>query len=288
MKALWIGSPEAQPAPAILDMASAAAAEWEAARDPWDGFSRMRVCSYDVVMASVPIAGWSADGILEEAQSADRAVPVVIQHRNPTLQEVVRLTKLGAHSVLGPSPSEEEVKAAFATLSVRNGEGGVGEEQSWRETLVGDSEAMRNVAHLVGLVGPRRSTVLITGETGTGKEVVARAIHLASPRAHLPMVAVNCSAIPENLLEAELFGHVKGAFTGALQQRAGRFEQAHRGTIFLDEIGEIPLETQAKLLRVLQEREFQRLGSGETVKVDVRVIAATNVDLVRRIREGRF
>jgi transcriptional regulator with GAF, ATPase, and Fis domain len=130
--------------------------------------------------------------------------------------------------------------------------------------------------------------VLISGETGTGKEVVARAIHAASNRSHLEMVAVNCSALPESLLEAELFGHVKGAFTGAINQRTGRFEQAHRSTLFLDEIGDMPLSLQAKLLRVLQERELQRLGSSETVRIDVRVIAASNVNLVERIRKGEF
>jgi transcriptional regulator with GAF, ATPase, and Fis domain len=146
---------------------------------------------------------------------------------------------------------------------------------------------MRTI-EVIRLVGSRRSTVLITGETGTGKEMVARAIHLASPRAQQSIVAVNCNALPENLLEAELFGHVKGAFTGAIQHRVGRFEQAHRGTLFLDEVGDLPLEIQTKLLRVLQEREFQRVGSSETIRVDVRLIAATNVDLVQKIREGKF
>jgi transcriptional regulator with GAF, ATPase, and Fis domain len=130
--------------------------------------------------------------------------------------------------------------------------------------------------------------VLITGETGSGKEMVARALHLASPRASMPMVAVNCNALPDNLLEAELFGHVKGAFTGAVQQRIGRFEQAHKGTLFLDEVGDLPLDIQTKLLRVLQEREFQRIGSSETLRVDVRILAATNVNLVEKIRKGEF
>ena len=147
---------------------------------------------------------------------------------------------------------------------------------------------MEQIAELIRLVAPRRCTVLISGETGTGKEVAARAIHMASPRANLPMVSVNCGAIPESLLEAELFGHVRGAFTGAQNLRIGRFEQAHRGTLFLDEIGDMPMDLQVKLLRVLQEREFQRLGSSETIKVDVRLIAASNVDLSARVREGRF
>jgi transcriptional regulator with GAF, ATPase, and Fis domain len=147
---------------------------------------------------------------------------------------------------------------------------------------------MERTAEVIRLVAGRRSTVLITGETGTGKEMVARAIHQASPRAHLAMVTVNCSALPENLMEAELFGHVKGAFTGAVQHRVGRFEQAHRGTLFLDEIGDLPLDMQTKLLRVLQEREFQRVGSSETIHVDVRMIAATNIDLAERVHERKF
>ena len=147
---------------------------------------------------------------------------------------------------------------------------------------------MQKVAEVIRLVGPRRCTVLITGETGTGKEVVARAIHEAGPRASSPFIAVNCSAIPASLLEAELFGHTRGAFTGAVQMRTGRFEQAGAGTLFLDEIGEVPSELQAKLLRVLQEREFQKLGSSETVRVDARVLAATNCDLRTRVNEGSF
>jgi transcriptional regulator with GAF, ATPase, and Fis domain len=163
-----------------------------------------------------------------------------------------------------------------------------GPNPAWEDLLIGDSGEMRRLAHLIRMVGPRRATVLITGETGVGKEVAARALHLAGPRARGPWVALNCTALPENLLESELFGHVRGAFTGAVQSRAGRFEQAHGGTLFLDEIGDLPLELQAKLLRVIQEREFERLGSSETVRVDVRVVAATNCDLEARIAEGRF
>src|SRR5262249_34977584 len=142
----------------------------------------------------------------------------------------------------------------------------------WRDTMVGSSDGMEDLARIVSLVAPRRATVLITGETGTGKEVAARAIHMASDRSSLPLVALNCSAIPEHLLESELFGHTRGAFTGAATMRIGRFEQAHKSTLFLDEIGDMPLDLQAKLLRALQEREIQRLGSSESIKVNVRVI----------------
>jgi two-component system response regulator AtoC len=165
-------------------------------------------------------------------------------------------------------------------------ERGNGEE--WERLLIGESPGIRRVHHLIRMVASRRATVLITGETGTGKEVAARALHLAGSRRSGPLVAVNCSALPENLLEAELFGHVRGAFTGAVQNRTGRFEQAQGGTLLLDEIGELPMDLQVKLLRVLQEREFQRLGSSETIRVDVRVVAATNCDLVRKMEEGKF
>ncbi|HEY7306075.1 MAG TPA: sigma-54 dependent transcriptional regulator [Bryobacteraceae bacterium] len=158
----------------------------------------------------------------------------------------------------------------------------------WHNDLVGDCPAMDQVRSLIELIAPRRSTILILGETGSGKEVVARCIHQASPRSGHSMIAVNCPAIPQDLLEAELFGHVKGAFTGATNSRIGLFEQAHESTLFIDEIGDLPLELQAKLLRALQEREFRRVGGTETIKVDVRVIAATNSDLMDKVKRGKF
>ena len=158
----------------------------------------------------------------------------------------------------------------------------------WRSQIKGRSHAIKKIAETIALVGPRRCTVLITGETGTGKEVIARAIHAAGPRSSKPFVALNCGAIPAALLETELFGHTRGAFTGAVQGRVGRFEMAEGGTLFLDEIGDMPFELQAKLLRVLQEREIQRVGSSETVKVNARIVAATNCSLPAKVIDGTF
>jgi DNA-binding NtrC family response regulator len=157
-----------------------------------------------------------------------------------------------------------------------------------RARIVGPSEALRDVFERVAIVAPTPATVLILGETGTGKELVARAIHDLSARRELRFVKVNCAAIPTGLLESELFGHERGAFTGAISRRIGRFEYAHEGTIFLDEVGEISFDLQAKLLRVLQESEFERIGSSYTTRVDVRVIAATNCELIRKIAAGGF
>jgi formate hydrogenlyase transcriptional activator len=156
------------------------------------------------------------------------------------------------------------------------------------EEIVGSSPALCKVLARVARVAPTDSTVLISGETGTGKELIARAIHKRSKRAARAFIRVHCAAIPQSLIASELFGHEKGAFTGALQRRVGRFEAAHDGTIFLDEIGELPMETQIALLRVLQEREFERIGSTQPLKVDVRVVAATNRDLGRAVEAGTF
>jgi DNA-binding NtrC family response regulator len=247
----------------------------------------------DAVLVRLPCNDWTAEGALEQIQRIDAAVPVILCDAAGTLEDAVRLTRLGAFHYMTVDDSEQ-LREVLERAAEHSGSrrltwaAAVGANEPWRKFLVGESQPMQQLARVIRLVSPRRSTVLISGETGAGKEMVARAIHMAGDRAHMPLVAVNCTALPENLLEAELFGHVKGAFTGAISHRIGRFEQAHRGTLFLDEVGDLPLDIQAKLLRVLQEREFQRIGSSETVKVDVRVIAASNIDLTRAVRQGKF
>jgi DNA-binding NtrC family response regulator len=252
---------------------------------------RLAVCDYSAVVLDgswfIPGPG---DAALEQLLGDYPAVPVVVWGDEISAAGAVRWVRLGAHDVAGPQDDLEAIVEAATEHGASQRRHGDPDapETPWRRTLVGESRAMLRTAEIVRLVGPRRSTVLIYGETGTGKELLARAIHLAGPRAHLPLIAVNAAALPEHLLEAELFGHVKGAFTGAIQPRVGRFEQAHRSTLFLDEIGDLSLEVQTKLLRFLQEREFERVGSSETLRVDVRLIAATNVDLPERVRQGRF
>ena len=260
-------------------------------QNPDEALESLGSTEYAAIVLSLPIPGWSSYELLESVRRQAAAIPVLVRDETVTASEAVRLAHLGVYQVL---PSGEQAfelidqaiedcrrrQMAKLSASVSGAE--------WARQLIGGSRGMRQVHHIIHLVAGRRSTVLITGETGTGKELAARALHLGGKRSSGPMVSVNCHALPESLLESELFGHVRGAFTGAFQNRIGRFEQAQGGTLFLDEIGELPIDLQAKLLRVLQEREVQRLGSSETIKVDIRVVAATNCDLPRRIEEGKF
>jgi DNA-binding NtrC family response regulator len=252
--------------------------------------AEVRSGAVDCVLVSAE-SGADRETILEALLAQDSGVPVIFWHRELSAREAIDLVREGAYTCHGDRDKWDDVIASVKqALERRSHQKGPDPDASepWRRELVGISPAMEDVANTIRLVGPFRCTVLITGGTGTGKEMAARALHSASPRAGQPIVAVNCSAVPESLLEAELFGHVKGAFTGATNHRVGRFEQAHRSTIFLDEIGDMPLELQAKLLRVLQERELQRLGSSDTIKIDVRVIAASNTNLPDLVRQGKF
>lgn len=287
-KILWIRGNQEGPAAEFCGLATTWTVEY---LDAATGIARLPQQDYGAIVLDFPVPDWTPAALVERVLRLVPGVPVLMRDPLATLNDAVRLARLGIYQFLA-APGEEyrQIEQALdqrrtrglAQLASRAG------SEDWERLLVGDSREMRQVGNLIRLVGARRATVLISGETGTGKELAARALHLAGPRRQAPWVAVNCSALPENLLEAELFGHVRGAFTGAVQSRMGRFEQAQGGTLFLDEIGELPLELQAKLLRVLQEREFQRLGSSETIRSDARVIAATNSDLVRRIEQGKF
>jgi DNA-binding NtrC family response regulator len=253
-----------------------------------DGLELLRQQDFDVVLVSLPLADCTCPiSLLEELQQAQPGTPIVLRAPQASATEVVRLLRLGAFHVYANGDATSLLYCAANSKWARKAAVPV-ECDAGRRLLIGESRPMRQIAQQIRLVAPRRATVLITGQTGTGKELAARSIHASSGRDRYPLVAVNCSALPEALLEAELFGHVKGAFTGAVSLRIGRFEEAHRGTIFLDEIGDLPFGLQAKLLRVLQEREFQRLGSSETIRVDARVIVATNADLAELIKQGKF
>jgi DNA-binding NtrC family response regulator len=283
--------------PAMIDALLDAARPWIdhdcRAATAIETLHQLQTQPYDVLVTGRELSGLPLEQFLEEALRGRPALPVVMVAEPPDYSEAVRLARLGVSEYIPWEPAEPgSIAGALARL--RRAIEAAGErapqvrDDDGVPELVGRSEAIRSVARLIRLIAPRRATVLITGRTGSGKELVARAIHAGSPRAGRPLVMVNCGAIPENLIEAEFFGHVKGAFTGAVAHRVGRFEQADGGGIFLDEIGEMPLELQSKLLRVLQEREFERVGSSQTVKVDTRVIAATNCNLKQKVERGEF
>jgi DNA-binding NtrC family response regulator len=244
---------------------------------------------FRLIVLDLPACSDFVQEILAAAQKTIRPLPVLILDRERSLDESLIGPAFGLFQhLLGERTAEEIAAGVSAALQSASQKGSLESQESWNRLLVGESQPMRELRAIIRLAGPRQSTVLITGETGTGKERVAQAIHMASRRSGAPMVAVNCGALPEHLIEAELFGHTKGAFTGAVGARMGRFEQAHRGTMFLDEVGETPLVLQPKLLRVLQERELQRVGSSETLKVDARIIAASNINLEQAVAQRRF
>jgi DNA-binding NtrC family response regulator len=250
---------------------------------------------YSVIVTDLKMPRVDGLQLLEEVQKRRLHADVIITTGFGTIDHAVQAMRLGAADFL-TKPIKLEHLRLVVQRSLR--ERALQDEVvALREKLhaqfkfhdiLSKSPRMHDVFELISHVAETISTVLIVGETGTGKELVARAVHEASPRRAAPFVAVNCAALPESLLESELFGHEKGAFTSAAGQRKGRFELAHGGTIFLDEVGEIPLAMQAKLLRVLQERRFERVGGSQTVEVDVRVVAATNRDLLRLAKEGKF
>jgi DNA-binding NtrC family response regulator len=251
--------------------------------------------AFDIIVTDLRLPGIDGSAVIEAAVARYPHIIAIIVTGFGTVKDAVEAIKRGAWDfvskpfqidellhVLDSAIEQRRLKSENAYLRSQL------EERYRFEGIIGKSRPMARLFQLLETVAPTNSTILITGETGTGKEVVARAIHHNSPRRVQRFVALNCSAIPETLLEAELFGHVRGAFTGAVGNRQGRLEQAHKGTLFLDEVGTMSVALQMKLLRVLQEREFERVGDSHTIKVDVRVIAATNSDLGKLVAEGQF
>jgi DNA-binding NtrC family response regulator len=267
----------------------------EEAADGNVALQMIRRYPYDVVVTDLQMPGPKGEKVLEETLSIFPETIVIIMTAYGNIQKTVEAMRSGAYDfVPKPFQLDELVMRVEKGLQERNLKSenillrSELHEKYQPSSLVGNSPAMQQIYRMATVVADKPSTILITGETGTGKELVARAIHYSGPRKNQPLVCVNCGAIPSSLLEDELFGHVKGAFTGAHQHRIGRFEQANHGTLFLDEVGNMPLDLQVKLLRVLQEREFQKVGGTNTIKVEVRIIAATNVDLLERVKKGEF
>lgn len=250
---------------------------------------------FDVVVTDLRLAGADGVAVLRAAREREPRTCVVVMTAYGSIENAVDVMKAGAFDFVQKPLDLDQIKMRVGRAVEhrrRLGEvSGLGTERAARsggETIVGDSPGMRAAVDLARRVAPTRSTVLITGETGVGKELIAGLIHDASPRAAGPLVKVNCAALPETLLESELFGHERGAFTGADRERVGRFEQASGGTLFLDEVGDLSALTQAKLLRVLQDQEFHRLGGTRMLRTDTRILSATNQDLEESLRQGRF
>ena len=257
-----------------------------------DGLARAIKDPFNLVITDLKLPGLNGLELVRQLHAAKPRLPIILVTAFGTTETAIEAMKVGAYDyLLKPFdiPQLIELVGKAVDSNRRMSEPvGLGEARPSRDALVGRSHAMQEIYKKIGRVASKPVTVLIRGETGTGKELIARAIYQHSGRANAPFIAINCAAIPETLLESELFGHERGAFTGADAKRIGRFEQADHGTIFLDEIGDLTPGTQAKLLRVLQEKTLQRLGGKETIPVDVRVVAATHRDLETAIREKQF
>ncbi|HEX6911406.1 MAG TPA: sigma-54 dependent transcriptional regulator [Longimicrobium sp.] len=283
------------PAPETLAAAREAAggrADVRHAASLGEGLELLRGAAWDAVLLSLDLPAVDMALVARVVESGVPAGSLVLAASRPTMQAMVESSRMGVLGLIAApvNPAElagllREVSGGHEVVPLSpNGETDDGDD----DAAIGASPAMLEVFRMVGRVAGSPATVLILGQSGTGKELVAKAIHRNSPRASGPFVAINCAAIPENLLESELFGHEKGAFTGAITRKIGRFERAHGGTLFLDEIGDMSLSLQSKILRALQEREIERVGGEGRIPVDVRVVAATNRDLRAAIAEGTF
>jgi DNA-binding NtrC family response regulator len=261
-----------------------------------EGLELARRMSFDAAIVDVMMPGMDGISALDELKKIDDDLPVMVITAFASVENAIAAMKRGAFDYITKPFKNDEVMVVLRNALVQRRL--VAENRALRQNLqahqnrfgeiIGRSSPMRQVFDLIIQAAPSRTTILINGESGTGKELIARSLHQNSSRSDRAFITVNSGSLPPDLLESNLFGHVKGAFTGAVYPKKGLFELADKGTIFFDEIGNVPLETQAKLLRVIQEREFMRLGGVETIKVDVRIIAATNVDLRRMVDDGRF
>ena len=279
----------------MLDALRAEGYETQEASNGEEGFKKIKASRYDVVVTDLKMPGRDGLQMVRMCKECSPETEVIVMTAHGSVDTAVQAMKLGAHDYITKPFSVDEllltVRRATEVQALRQ------ENTALRQALeghfnfdgiVGKNEQMRQVLETVKLVATTDATVLVLGESGTGKEVIADAIHRNSPRCEQALIKVSCAALPEALLETELFGHEKGAFTGAVKQRLGRFELAHKGTMFLDEIGEVSPVVQVKLLRVLQERRFERVGGCETIDSDVRLVCATQKDLKKEVEAGRF
>ncbi len=268
--------------------------EVESAPDGFKALEMVKSQDWNILLLDLKMPGMDGIETMVRVKEISPDTEIIMVTAFATVDTAVEAMRAGAYDYLVKPVEPEELDlqikkiVSHQNLVLENLLLKQKLQDTIEEEIVGGSAAMQKVYDFITMVAPTDSTVLITGESGTGKELVARAIHAASERAYMPMISVSCGALPDTLLESELFGYEKGAFTGADHNKKGRFELAHGGTLFLDEVGEITLKTQVDLLRVLQNREFHRLGGKELIKVDVRIIAATNRDLLKAIQEGRF
>jgi DNA-binding NtrC family response regulator len=249
----------------------------------------------DVVICDIKLGPFDGVELLQRIRAASPETLTILTAVSPTTIQIIEATQKGALDVLRKESLAFElrqvVEGALQAVDQRRAMGPSSEERPGlvgKTTIIGVSRPLQDVMKVVGRVAQSDAPVLITGESGTGKELIARSVHDYSPRRKKEMLVINCGAIPENLLESELFGHEKGSFTGAIARRIGRFEDSHESTLFLDEVGDLPASVQVKLLRVLQDGTFSRVGSNEVIKTDVRIVTATNKDLAKEVSEGRF
>ncbi len=262
------------------------------AADGREGLGKAAADKPDCVLLDIWMPGMDGIEVLTSLKQVDPDLPVIIMSGHGTIETAVKAAKLGAYDFLEKPLSIDKLilvlRNALSQRSLVEENRALREDQVAGTRFVGASSSVAGILEQVKIVAPTQASVLITGENGTGKELLARSIHSGSRRSSKAFVAVNCAAIPDNLIESELFGHERGAFTGAVSRKVGKFDLAHQGTLFLDEIGDMSLATQAKILRVLEERVFQRVGGNRDIAVDVRVVAATNKELAAEIASGSF